>query len=317
MTIENVERHLSAGEALENGILTGAGEIALPALVSTLCICIVFVPMFFLTGVARYLFAPLAEAVVFAVLASYALSRTLVPTLVMWFERNAHHQKAGDSSASTSRPGPSTLSRLFRPLVVFQQGFEQGFDGLQKGYRNLLGLILAHRLVFMALFLGFCVASGLLVPFLGQDVFPAVDAGAFRLHVRASTGTRIEESAGLIDQVENAIRREIPSRDLQGIIDNIGLPISGINLSYNDSGVAGPADGDIMVSLRKGHRPTPEYVRQLRLALNRDFPGITFYFLPADIVCETINFGLPAPFDVQVLGRDVAGGQQTTKWSWA
>ena len=317
VTIENVERHLSAGEALENGILTGAGEIALPALVSTLCICIVFVPMFFLTGVARYLFAPLAEAVVFAVLASYALSRTLVPTLVMWFEKRREERgsveresvhdtlRRSDAPRSTLHP----LRRLLSPFIALQHQFEQAFDRFRQGYRNLLGLILAHRVVFMVLFLGFCAASGLLVPFLGQDFFPAVDAGAFRLHVRASTGTRIEESAGLIDQVENAIRREIPPRDLQGMIDNIGLPISGINLSYNDSGVAGPADGDIMVSLRTGHRPTPEYVRQLRLALNRDFPGITFYFLPADIVSETINFGLPAPFDIQVLGRDVAGNQ--------
>src|SRR5438094_891397 len=317
VTIENVERHLRAGESLENGIMIGAGEIALPAMVSTLCICIVFVPMFFLTGVARYLFAPLAEAVVFAVLASYALSRTLVPTLVMWFEKKREERgsveresvhdtlRRSDAPRSTLHP----LGRLLSPFIAFQHQFEQAFDRFRQGYRNLLGLILAHRVVFMVLFLGFCAASGLLVPFLGQDFFPAVDAGAFRLHVRASTGTRIEESAGLIDQVENAIRREIPPRDLQGIIDNIGLPIAGINLSYNDSGVAGPADGDIMVSLKKGHRPTPEYVRQLRLALNGDFPGVTFYFLPADIVSETINFGLPAPFDVQVLGRDVAGNQ--------
>src|SRR5881396_699416 len=317
VTIENVERHLRAGESLENGIMIGAGEIALPAMVSTLCICIVFVPMFFLTGVARYLFAPLAEAVVFAVLASYALSRTLVPTLVMWFEKRREERgsveresvhdtlRRSDAPRSTLHP----LRRLLSPFIALQHQFERAFDRFRQGYRNLLGLILAHRVVFMALFLGFCAASALLVPFLGQDFFPAVDAGAFRLHVRASTGTRIEESAGLIDQLENAIRREIPPRDLQGIIDNIGLPISGINLSYNDSGVAGPADGDIMVSLKTGHRPTPEYVRQLRLALNRDFPGVTFYFLPADIVSETINFGLPAPFDIQVLGRDVAGNQ--------
>src|SRR5437667_4742700 len=318
VTIENVERHLRAGETLENGILIGAGEIALPALVSTLCICIVFVPMFFLTGVARYLFAPLAEAVVFAVLASYALSRTLVPTLVMWFEKTRAERggvergsvqntpRRSDAPCSTLHP----LRRLLSPFIALQHQFEQAFDRFRQGYRNLLGLILAHRVVFMVLFLGFCAASGLLVPFLGQDFFPAVDAGAFRLHVRGSTGTRIEENAGLIDQVENAIRREIPPRDLQGMIDNIGLPISGINLSYNDSGVTGPADADIMVSLKTGHRPTADYVRNLRLAFNRDFPGVTFYFLPADIVSETINFGLPAPFDVQVMGRDLAGNQR-------
>src|SRR6266436_664195 len=301
VTIENVERHLRAGESLENGILTGAGEIALPAMVSTLCICIVFVPMFFLTGVAGYLFAPLAKAVVFAVLASYALSRTLVPTLVMWLERKVNHQEHTDAAR---------VSPWIRPLVRFQQGFERAFDRFRQGYHKLLGVILGHRVLFAALFLAFSVASWLLVPFLGQDFFPSVDAGTFRLHVRAHTGTRIEETAVLVDHVEASIRRAIPARELQGIIDNIGIPISGINLSYNDSGVAGPADGDIMVSLKTGHRPTAEYVRNLRLALNRDFPGVTFYFLAADIVSETINFGLPAPYDIQVVGRNLAGNQQ-------
>ena len=301
VTIENVERHLSAGETLENGILIGAGEIALPALVSTLCICIVFVPMFFLAGVAGFLFRPLAEAVVFAVLASYALSRTLVPTLVMWFERNVDHTK----QASTAH-----VPLLFHPLVLLQRAFERTFARHREGYRRLLGIILNRRLLFAALFLGFCVASWLLVPFLGQDFFPSVDAGILRLHMRAASGTRVEETAVLVDRVETAIRREIPARELAGIVDNIGLPISGINLSYSDSGVAGTADADIMVSLRTGHRPTPDYVRSLRLALNRDFPGLTFYFLPADIVSQTVNFGLPASFDVQVLGRDLAGNQQ-------
>ena len=301
VTIENVERHLRAGETLENGIIVGAGEIALPAMVSTLCIGIVFVPMFFLTGVAGYLFAPLAEAVVFAVMASYVLSRTLVPTLVMWFERNVNHQ---------AHPEVARVSPWIRPFVGVQQGFERAFDRFRQGYHKLLGLILQHRLAFAALFLAFCVGSLFLVPFLGRDFFPSVDAGIFRLHVRARTGTRIEEGAVLIDRVENAIRRQIPAKELAGIIDNIGLPISGINLSYNDSGISGPADADIIVSLRNGHRPTPDYVRGLRLALNREFPGVTFYFLPADIVSETINFGLPAPFDVQVLGRDLAANQQ-------
>ena len=301
VTIENVERHLAAGESLENGILIGAGEIALPALVSTLCICIVFVPMFFLSGVAGFLFAPLAKAVVFAVLASYALSRTLVPTLVMWFERSVNHQKHTDAAQ---------VSASIRPLVRFQQGFERAFELFRQRYHELLGIILGRRLLFAAIFLAFCVSSWLLVPFLGQDFFPIVDAGIFRLHVRAHTGTRVEQTAILVDQVENGIRREIPARELQGIIDNIGLPISGINLSYSDSGVSGTADADIMVSLKPGHRPTPDYVRNLRLALNRDFPGVTFYFLPADIVSQTINFGLPAPFDIQVLGRDLPGNQE-------
>ncbi len=301
VTIENVERHLRAGESLENGILIGAGEIALPAMVSTLCICIVFVPMFFLTGVARFLFAPLAEAVVFAVLASYALSRTLVPTLVMWFERNVNHQEHTNAAQ---------VSPWIRPLVIFHRGFERMFDRFRQSYQKLLGTIFDHRLLFAALFLAFCVCSWLLVPFLGQDFFPSVDAGTFRLHVRAHTGTRLEETAVLIDRVEESIRREIPAKELQGIIDNLGIPISGINLSYNDSGTAGPADADIMVSLNTGHRPTADYVRNLRLALNRDFPGVTFYFLPADIVSQTINFGLPAPYDIQVLGRDLAGNQK-------
>ena len=301
VTIENVERHLRAGESLENGILIGAGEIALPAMVSTLCICIVFVPMFFLTGVARFLFAPLAEAVVFAVLASYALSRTLVPTLVMWFERNVNHKQ---------RTNAAQASPWIRPFLIFQRGFERMFDRFRQGYQKLLGTIFGHRLLFASLFLAFCVGSSLLVPFLGQDFFPNVDAGTFRLHVRAHTGTRLEETAVLVDRVEGSIRREIPAKQLQGIIDNLGIPISGINLSYNDSGTAGPADADIMVSLNKGHRPTADYVRNLRLALNRDFPGVTFYFLPADIVSETINFGLPAPYDIQVLGRDLAGNQK-------
>src|SRR2546425_2824573 len=317
VTIENVERHLRAGESLENGILIGAGEIALPAMVSTLCICIVFVPMFFLTGVARFLFAPLAEAVVFAVLASYALSRTLVPTLVMWFQRSKSKvqgpkskvENRGRFSRFTHHASRFT-SYAFRPLAGFQRKFEHGFERFRQGYHKLLGVILSHRALFAGGFLAFAVASWLLVPFLGQDFFPSVDAGTFRLHVRAHTGTRIEETAGLIDHVEERIRREIPAKELQGIIDNIGLPVSGINLSYNDSGTAGPADADIMVSLKTGHRPTADYVRNLRLAFNRDFPGVTFYFLPADIVSETINFGLPAPFDVQVMGRDLAGNQQ-------
>jgi len=305
VTIENIERHLGDGESLENAILAGAGEIALPAMVSTLCICIVFVPMLFLAGVAGFLFAPLAKAVVFAVVASYALSRTLVPTLAMWFERKSTHE-GGESAA----PAPHRPVAWLAPLVRLQAGFERSFARFRQGYRDLLGLALAHRTAFGAAFLGFCLFSMLLIPFLGQDFFPSVDAGALRLHVRARTGTRIEETALLVDRVENEIRREIPARELKGIIDNIGLPISGINLSYNDSGVAGPADADIMVSLDAGHRPTPQYVRALRLGLNRAFPGATFYFLPADIVSETINFGLPAPVDVQILGRDLAGNQR-------
>jgi multidrug efflux pump subunit AcrB len=266
-----------------------------------MCICIVFVPMFSLTGVARYLFVPLAEAVVFAVLASYALSRTLVPTMIMFFER--HHKKSAAGSEKH-------VALWVRPLAALQHGFEKAFDRFRNAYSNLLGSILEHRVAFAAGFLAFCVCSWLFVPFLGQNFFPAVDAGTFRLHVRAPTATRIEQTAKLVDEVETNIRRQIPAKELEGMIDNIGLPVSGINLSYNDSGVSGPADADILVSLLPGHGPTADYVRNLRLSLNRDFPGITFYFLPADIVTETINFGLPAPYDVQVVGRDQAADQQ-------
>jgi len=310
VTIENIERHLSAGGSLEDGIMTGAGEIALPALVSTLCICIVFVPMFFLSGVAGFLFAPLAEAVVFAVLASYVLSRTLVPTLVLWFERSVHEHKQASGASAASAAETRSHRGWLQPLIRIQEGFESSFNRFRQRYRDLLGQVLAHRIAFGLAFLAFCAASLLLVPFLGQDFFPSVDAGAIRLHVRAHTGTRIEETAVLVDQVEGVIRRSIPAKELEGIIDNIGLPVSGINLSYNDSGTTGPADADIMISLSRGHRPAAKYVRSLRLALNRDFPGVTFYFLPADIVSETIDFGLPAPFDIQILGRDLAGNQQ-------
>jgi len=313
VTIENIERHLQSGAELEEGILKGAGEIALPALVSTCCICIVFVPMFLLSGVARFLFVPLAEAVVFAVLASYALSRTLVPTLVMYFERNV---KRGPRSNAQIRSGhdsqtrTSIISRLLRPLTALQRHFERGFERFRQAYGELLRAVLAHRLAFAAVFLAFSVGSWLLVPLLGQDFFPSVDAGTFRLHVRARTGTRIEQTAELVDRVEEAIRREIPAKDFQGVLDNIGLPVSGINVTYDDSGVIGSEDANILVSLNAGHRPTPEYVRRLRLALNREFPGTTFYFLPADIVTQTINFGLPAPIDVQIFGRDQTGNRQ-------
>ncbi|HXO92867.1 MAG TPA: efflux RND transporter permease subunit, partial [Candidatus Acidoferrum sp.] len=311
VTIENVERHLASGEKLEDGILKGAGEIALPAMVSTFCICIVFVPMFSLSGVARYLFVPLAEAVMFAVISSYVLSRTLVPTMIMWFERRRNVRAAGQgtSAAEGIRRGEH-VPFWVRPLIALQQGFEKAFDRFRETYANLLGTVLGHRAAFAVGFLSFCVATWLLVPFLGQNFFPAVDAGTFRLHVRAPTGTRIEQTAKLVDEVEAAIRRQIPANEMEGILDNIGLPVSGINLSYNDSGISGPADADILVSLKPNHKPTANYVRNLRLSLNRDFPGITFYFLPADIVSQTLNFGLPAPLDIQVVGRNQTVDQQ-------
>ena len=298
VTIENVERHLASGEKLEDGILKGAGEIALPAMVSTFCICIVFVPMFSLAGVARYLFVPLAEAVCFAVISSYVLSRTLVPTMIMWFERRRRELRR------------THVPFWARPLVALQRNFEKAFDRLRGAYANLLGTVLGHRAAFALGFLFFCVASWLLVPFLGQNFFPAVDAGTFRLHVRAPTGTRIEQTVKLVDEVEAAIRQQIPPQELDGILDNSGLPVSGINLSYDNSGISGPADGDILVSLKPNHKPTANYVRNLRLSLNRDFPGTTFYFLPADIVSQTLNFGIPAPLDIQVVGRNETVDQQ-------
>ena len=296
VAIENIHRHMAAGEKLEDAIIVGSQEIALPAFVSTLCICIVFVPMFFLTGVARYLFVPLAEAVVFAMLASYVLSRTLVPTLVMWFYRNVklHGEHIDEAKVPV----------WLLPFVKLQRAFENGFDRFRNGYRALLKSCFEHRRPFAISFLLFCVAAWLLTQALGRDFFPTVDAGQFLLHIRARTGTRIEETERLADQINQAIRAEIPPREIAGILDNIGIPNSSINLSYNTSGVIGPGDADILVQLEPGHAPTQNYVRQLRARLNREFPGTTFYFLPADIVSQTLNFGLPAPFDVQIVGRN-------------
>jgi len=294
--IENVHRQMALGKPNIQAILDGAQEIALPAFVSTLCICIVFVPMFFLTGVARYLFVPLAEAVVFAMLASYVLSRTLIPTLVMWFYRNIEYRGHA--------PDPDSVALWLRPFVSLQIRFERGFSRFRDGYRRLLGAVMGHRATFVVLFLAFCVSTLLLIPQLGQNFFPSVDAGQFRLHVRAQGGTRIEETTRLVDRVETAIREEIPTKELAGVLDNIGIPFGGIPLAYCDNGVTGTGDADILVSLKHGHSPTDGYVRRLRTRLNRDFPGATFYFLPADIVNQTINFGLPAPFDIQIVGRD-------------
>ena len=298
VAIENIHGHMVSGKPLEEAILQGAQEIALPAFVSTLCICIVFVPMFLLEGVAHYLFVPLAEAVVFAMLASYIISRTLVPTLVMWFYRNVqmHGEHEDDSHAPV----------WMRPMIRMQRGFENGFARFRESYRLVLVACLAWRRPFILIFLGLCAGSWLLVTQLGQDFFPSVDAGQFLLHVRARTGTRMEETIRLISQIDAAIRKELPASEVQGIMDNIGIPNSYINLSYNTSGVIGPGDADILVSLKPGHAPTADYVRQLRPVLSREFPGTMFYFLPADIVSQTLNFGLPAPFDIQIVGRDQA-----------
>jgi len=301
--IENVHRQMAMGKPLITSILDGAQEIALPALVSTLCICIVFVPMFFLTGVARFLFVPLAEAVVFAMLASYFLSRTLVPTMVMWFYRNSpYHGHTEQELEGEEKP----IRGWSAPFQHIQRAFERGFFHFRESYRALLTAILARRGIFALGFLGFCLASLALISQLGQDFFPKVDGGQFRLHLRARSGTRIEETVRLVEQVEQTIRAVVPKQEIRGILNNIGIPFSGIALSYSDSGVIGTGDADILVSLNEGHRPSDEYVRELRSRLNREFPGTIFYFLPADIVSQTLNLGLPAPWDIQIYGRDQA-----------
>ncbi len=289
VTIENIERYLEEGLPLKEAIVEGAAQISVPALVSTLCICIVFLPMFFLSGVARYLFVPLAEAVVFAMLASYVLSRTLVPTLAMYLLRAKEHVQ----------------KRSRNPLVVFQRGFEHFFERARAQYQAVLTTLVWRRNVFVPLFLLACVSALFLIPFLGEDFFPTSDNGQFKLHVRAKTGTRIEEIARLCDLVDNSIRRQIPKNEMGTILDNIGLPYSGLNLSYSNTGQIGSADADLLVSLNEKHKPTAEYVRKLRETLPKEFPGTTFYFLPADIVTQILNFGLPSPIDIQIVGNDV------------
>ena len=292
--IENINRNLELGKEVEDAILTGASQIAVPAFVSTLAICIVFVPMFFLGGVSRYLFVPLAEAVVFAMLASYFLSRTIVPTMAKYLLKGHEHDRVEQARASRN------------PLVRFQITFEHYFERLRNWYHGTLKVCLEHRPLFLVSMVTFWIASVLvLYPWLGQDFFPSVDGGQFKLHVRAHSGTRIEDTARLCDQIENVIRGEIPKSELGTIIDNIGLPYSGLNLSYSNSAPVGTGDADILVSLAEKHRPTAEYTRALRDRLTQDFPGTEFYYLPTDMVSQILNFGLPAQIDVQVAGLKV------------
>jgi multidrug efflux pump subunit AcrB len=287
VTIENIERFREEGHGQRDAILDGAAQIAVPALVSTLCICIVFLPMFFLSGVARYLFVPLAEAVVFAMLASYILSRTLVPTLAMYL------LKAQDDGSTTN------------VFARFQRAFERGFERVRIGYHRLLTRLVFARRRFVPLFLLACLSTFTLVPWLGQDFFPNTDGGNFILHVRGKTGLRIEETARLCDLVEQSIRQKIPASELDNILDNIGLPYSGMNTMHLTSGIIGAGDADVMVTLKQHHHPTANYVRDLRARLPREFPSTNFYFLPADITTQILNFGLPAPIDVQFRGNDV------------
>ena len=307
VTIENIDRHLAEGKSVIDAIRDGAAQIAIPAIVSTLCICIVFVPIFFLSGVAKYLFIPLAEAVIFAMLASYILSRTLVPTLAMYWMTE-------HSDGSEHEKGRFFLLAW---ASAFQRGFERRFENFREGYRDLLSLCLNNvgKVVFIVM--GFVLASSFLFPFLGQDFFPAVDAGRFDMHIRMKSGTRIEETARTVDEIERMVRKIIPADQLGEIVDNLGLPYSGINTSYNNTGTVSPADGDILVSLKENHDPTNSFVRKIRLEMVKQFPDVTVWFPPADIVAQILNFGLSAPINVQIIGADrdeifkFAGGLQS------
>jgi CzcA family heavy metal efflux pump len=295
VTIENINYHLEQGKAVEQSIMDGANQIVTPAFVSLLCICIVFVPMFFLQGVARFLFVPMAEAVMFAMTWSFILSRTLVPTMAKYLlQPHAQHEEG-------EGPPPSR-----NPLVRLQRGFEARFERVRAGYHDLLTMAMQRRAIFVTGFLAFVAVSFLLVPFLGRNFFPSVDAGSILMHARTQIGTRVEESANQFADVQKAIRKIIPPEEIDTLADNIGMPISGINMTYNNTGVIGPQDGDIQIKLREGHRPTAEYVQALREQLPRLFPGMTFAFLPADIVSQILNFGAPAPIDLQVRGADVS-----------
>jgi multidrug efflux pump subunit AcrB len=294
VTIENITRHLEEGQPLYEGILQGAAQIATPAFVSTTCICIAFMPLFALQGVSHYLFPPLAEAIIFAMLASYILSRTLVPTMAMYLLKEADH------NAAPSR----------NPLVRMQKAFDRGFERFRNIYLALLKTFIRTRVIFIPAFLLLCVCAAAILPWLGRDFFPSVDSGQFILHFRAKTGTRIEDTAMLADQIENTIRGQIPKEEVADIVDNIGLPYSQLNFMYNTSGVIGASDCDVLVTLSAKHHPTPDYVRTLRTILPRQFPGAAFYFLPADMVTQILNFGLPAPVDVQIEGQDQASNHE-------
>src|SRR3982075_4013197 len=305
VTIENINWHLERGKDVTTAIMDGARQIVVPATVSLMCICIAFVPMFGLGGVAGYLFRPLAEAVVFALIASYILSRTLVPTLAHYLLRGqvlgpheAHTEKAGSTDPIAAKPSRN-------PLVRFQQGFERRFEAVRRGYSEVLQLGLRNRGKLIAGFVGFTLISFALAPYLGQDFFPSVDGGQIKMHVRAQTGTRIEETTKLADRIGEAIHKIIPADELDGIVDNIGLSVSGINMAYNNSGTIGVEDADILVSLKPNHAPTADYVKTMREQLPRQFPGTSFAFLPADIASQILNFGVPTPIDLQIVGSDV------------
>ncbi|MGF6722128.1 CzcA family heavy metal efflux pump [Paraburkholderia sp. GAS41] len=293
VTIENINWHLEQGKEVEPAILDGAAQIVTPAFVSLLCICIVFVPMFFLGGVAGFLFVPMAEAVIFAMISSFILSRTLVPTMAKYMLK-PHVQGAEVVHQVSSNP-----------LVRFQRGFERSFERIRSSYSGILELLLNRRRGFVVAFFGFVVLSFALVPFLGRNFFPDVDAGQILLHVRAPVGTRIEATAEIFADVENRVRATIPPSELGTVVDNMGLSTSSINTAYNNTGTIGSQDGDIQIALNEGHHPTAAYVRKLREELPREFPGVTFSFPPADIVGQILNFGSPAPIDLQIRGKNL------------
>jgi multidrug efflux pump subunit AcrB len=296
VTIESINYHLEQGKEVETAIMDGASQIVIPAFVSLLCICIVFIPMFFLSGVARFLFVPMAESVIFAMIFSFLLSRTLVPTMAKYLLR-MHVARVGGADGEPPRPK--------NPLVRFQHGFEARFERMRAGYHDLLALAIEHRRLFVGGFVGFIAVSFLLAPFLGRNFFPQVDGGQILLHVRAPVGTRVEETAARFARVEQAIREVIPPAEMTAVADNIGTYLSAINTIYNNTGTIGESDGDIQISLKPGHAPTADYVSRLRQELPLRFPGMTFSFLPADIVSQILNFGAPAPIDLQVRGNDL------------
>ncbi|PTR06103.1 multidrug efflux pump subunit AcrB [Nitrosospira sp. Nsp5] len=292
VTIESINLHLEEGKDVETAIMDGATQIATPAFVSLLCICVVFIPMFFLEGVARFLFVPMAVAVMLSIAWSFLLSRTLVPTMAKYLlHPHAHHDEQEQSPRNS--------------LVLFQRRFEASFEHGRTRYREYLTLAMAHRRIFVICFLAFVLASFLLLPFLGRNFFPAVDSGQILMHARTQVGTRVEETANQFAEIQKAIRKIIPPHEIEVIVDNIGLPPSSINLSYNNTGVMGTQDGDIQVALKQGHQPTGGYVRRLREELPRQFPGVTFSFPPADIVSQILNFGSPAPIELQIRGNDL------------
>jgi multidrug efflux pump subunit AcrB len=308
VTIENINWHLEQHKPVETAIMDGARQIVTPAFVSLLCICIVFVPMFFLPGVAGFLFVPMAEAVVFAMIASFILSRTLVPTLAGYLLK-AHRSGAHSRDVMEHHDAEAGQTSTRNPLVAFQHAFEGGFEHIRRGYRDLLSLALDYPRTFIIAFMAVVLASFALIPFLGRNFFPAVDSGQISIHVRAPLGRRIEQTAAEFDDIERAIRAVVPPDQVGSIVDNIGLPFSGLNLAYSNTGTIGPQDGDILVSLTEKHRPTADYVKTLRSRLPQEFPGTTFAFLPADIISQILNFGAPAPIDLQVSGPDPAKDQ--------